>query len=72
MRLGYRPQPGGTFPETGLRPRRHHQQQAPGALSQLERHETPVPLRSDAVEARIQCVPQRPDLNDQLKQAALR
>jgi hypothetical protein len=57
----------GTFSETGHRPRRHHQHHAPGAPDELERYETPDPLRSDAVEARIQCVRQRTDLHDQLK-----
>jgi hypothetical protein len=43
-------------PKTGLRPRRHHQHHAPGAPGQLERHETPDPVRSDAVKPRFQCV----------------
>jgi hypothetical protein len=34
----------------------HHQQHGPAAPDRLERHETPNPLRSDAVESRIQCV----------------
>jgi hypothetical protein len=44
----------GAFPETGLRPRPHHH--PPGAPGHLERHETPDPLRSDAVKARFQRV----------------
>jgi hypothetical protein len=54
------------LPETGLRSRRHHQHHGPGAPDQLERHETPVPRRPDAVKALIQCVRQRIDLHDQL------
>ena len=36
MPLSSRPQPGGAFPETGLRSRRHHQHHAPGAQGRLE------------------------------------
>src|SRR6185312_14402278 len=41
------------FPKTGLRPHRHRQPHGPGALGQPERHETPDPARSDAVESRF-------------------
>ena len=53
----------GTFPEppqhasrTGLRSHRHHQHRDPGDPDQLERDETPDPVRSGAVKPRIQCV----------------
>src|SRR5436190_2048842 len=36
-----------------LRSHRHHQQHGPDAPDQLERHETPDPLRPDAVKARF-------------------
>jgi len=42
-------------PETGLRSRRHHQHHIPGAPAQLERHETPDPVRSNAVDPGFQC-----------------
>ena len=48
--------PGGTSQETGLRTRRHHQHHDPGAPDQPERHETPDPARSDAVNSRFQRV----------------
>ena len=54
------PQPGDTFPKTGLRPRRHHQHHEPGAPGQLERRETPVSVRSNALNVRVQDVRQRP------------
>jgi hypothetical protein len=41
-----------------LRSHQHHQQHGPDAPDQLERHETPDPLRPGAVEARFQCVRQ--------------
>jgi hypothetical protein len=55
---GCGPRPGGTFPKTGLRFHRHHQYHGSYAPDQLERHETADPVRSSAVKARIQCVPQ--------------
>jgi hypothetical protein len=54
------PQPGDTVPETGLRPRRHHQHHEPGAPGQLERRETPVSVRSNALNVRFHGVRQRP------------
>ena len=42
--------------KTGLRPHRHHQHHALGAPSQPERHETPDPVRSNALESRFHCV----------------
>jgi hypothetical protein len=56
MPLMGRAGPGGTSQETGLRSHRHHQHHGPGAPGQLERHETPDPVRSSAVKPRIQCV----------------
>jgi len=53
------PQPGDTLPKAGLRPRRHHQHHDPGAPGQLERHETPVSVRSNALNVRFQDVRQR-------------
>ena len=50
------PQPGDTFPKTGLRPCRHRQHHEPGAPGQLERHETPVSVRSNALNIRFQGV----------------
>jgi hypothetical protein len=47
-----------SFPETGLRSRWHHQHHGPGVPGQLERHEIPDPVRSDAVKALFQCVRQ--------------
>ena len=38
-------------PETKLRSHRNHQQHDPGAPGQLERHETPDPVRSNAVKS---------------------
>jgi hypothetical protein len=58
---------GGSFPKTGLRSHRHHQQHDPGEPSQLERHETPDPVRSDAVKTEFHYVRQRTELHDQLK-----
>jgi Sigma-70 region 2 len=43
-------------PETGLKSHRHHQPHDPSAAGQFERHEIPDPVRSGAVEPRIQCV----------------
>jgi len=42
------------FPKTGLRSHRHRQPHGPDALGQPERHETPDPARSDAVNSRFQ------------------
>jgi hypothetical protein len=50
------PGPGGSYPKTELRSHRHHQHHDTGAPGQLERYETPDPLRSNAVEPRIQCI----------------
>ena len=50
------PRPGGTSQKTGLRSRRHHQHHGSPAPDQLERHETPNPVRSNALEPRFQCV----------------
>jgi hypothetical protein len=50
------PRLGGTSQKTGLRSRRHHQHHGSPAPDQLERHETPNPVRSNAVEPRFQCV----------------
>jgi len=47
---------GRPFLKTGLKSQRYHQHHDPGASGQLERHETPDPVRSSAVESRIQCV----------------
>jgi hypothetical protein len=47
-------------PETGLRTRRHHQHHGSCAPDQVERHETPDPLRSNALDSRFQCVQQAP------------
>jgi hypothetical protein len=47
------------FPKTGLRSHRYRQPHGPGALGQPERHETPDPVRSDAVESRFHGVRQR-------------
>jgi len=47
------------FPKTGLRSHRHRQPHGPDALGQPERHETPDPARSDAVESRFHGVRQR-------------
>jgi hypothetical protein len=52
-------QPGNTFPKTGLRPHRHHQHHGPDAPGQLERNETPDPVRSNALNVRFQDVRQR-------------
>ena len=53
------PAPGDIFPKAGLRPRRHHQHHEPGAPGQLERRETPVSVRSNALNVRVQDVRQR-------------
>ena len=50
------PRPGGTSQKTGLRSRRHHQHHGSPAPDQLERHEPPNPVRSNAVEPRFHCV----------------
>ena len=42
-----------TASETGLRPHRHRQHHGPDAPGQLERHETPDPVRSNAVDVRF-------------------
>ena len=42
--------------KTGLRSHRHHQHRRTGGSEPLEPHETPDPVRSSAVETRIQCV----------------
>jgi hypothetical protein len=55
--------------KTGLRAHRHHQHHGPGAPRQLERHETPDPVRSHAVNFRFHGVRQQADLHDQLKLA---
>ena len=57
---------GGTVPETGLRSHRHRQHHGPGTPGQSERDETPVPVRSSALEARFQGVRQRTDLHVKL------
>src|SRR4029078_5640766 len=53
--------PGGTSLQTGLRSRRHHQPHGSYALDQSERHETPDPVRSDAVDSRFHGVRQQAD-----------
>jgi hypothetical protein len=47
------------FPKTGPRSHRHRQPHGPGALGQPERHETPDPRRSNAVEPRFHGARQR-------------
>lgn len=42
--------------KTGLRSHRHHQHHRTGGSEPLERHETPDPVRTNAVKARFQCV----------------
>jgi hypothetical protein len=49
---------GRHVPETGLRARLHHQHHGSYAPGQLERHETPDPGRSDAVNPGFQYVRQ--------------
>jgi hypothetical protein len=44
----------------GLPSLRHRQQHGPGVSAQLERHETPDPVRSNAVNAGFQCVREAP------------
>jgi hypothetical protein len=56
-------------PETGLRPHRHHQHHGPYVPDPMERHETPDPVRFNALESRFHCVRQRADLHDQYKPA---
>ena len=46
---------------TRLRSRWHRQHHGPCILDQVERHETPNPVRSDAVDPRFHCVRQRTD-----------
>jgi hypothetical protein len=58
--------PGAPLPETGLRSHRHRQPHGPGAPGLAERHETPAPVRSNAVESRFHCLRQRAELHDQL------
>jgi hypothetical protein len=53
--------------KAGLRSRRHHQNHGPYAPGQLERHETPDPVRSNPVDPRFHCVRQQTDLHDQPK-----
>src|SRR5215470_13284934 len=43
-------------PHIGHRSRRHHQRHGPGCAAPAERHETPVPVRSNALEARVHSV----------------
>jgi len=43
-------------PETGLRSHRHHQHHGPGAPGQPDRHETPDPVRSNALDVRFHAV----------------
>src|SRR6185312_2154813 len=50
------PRPAGTSQRTELRARRHHQHHSSYAPDQPERHETPDPGRSDAVNSRFQGV----------------
>src|SRR5689334_23158424 len=50
------PWPGEMFPKAGLTSHRHHQPHCPGRRDQLERYETPDPVRSNAVEPRFHCV----------------
>jgi uncharacterized protein len=65
VRLASGPWPYGTSRKTGLRTRRHHQHHGSYALGQLERNETPDPVRSDAVNPRFHCVRQQTDRHDQ-------
>jgi hypothetical protein len=58
-------------PETGLRTRRHHQHHGSYALDQLERHETPDPVRSDAVNSRFHGVRQQADRMINMSETAL-
>jgi hypothetical protein len=58
MPLHNGPRPVGSFPKTGLRSHRHHQHHGSYAPDQFERHETPVPVRSNALEVRFHCVRQ--------------
>jgi hypothetical protein len=57
---------GHLFPETGLRSHRHHQHHDPCVPDPAERHETPDPVRSSAVEPRFHGVRQRTELHDEL------
>src|SRR5262245_43280045 len=45
-----------TLPETGLRQRRHHQHHGSLVSDPVERHGTPDPVRSNAVESRFHYV----------------
>ena len=58
MMMAARSGPGWLVPKTGLKSHRHRQQHGPGAPGQLERHETPDPVRPDAVNPRFHCVRQ--------------
>jgi hypothetical protein len=58
-------------PETGLRTRRHHQHHGSYALDQPERHETPDPVRSDAVNSRFHGVRQQADRMINMSETAL-
>jgi hypothetical protein len=60
------PRPDDMFPKAGLTSYWHHQHHAQGAPDQLERHETPDPVRSSAVEPRFHCVRQQTELHDEL------
>jgi hypothetical protein len=64
------PRPGGRFPKTELRSHRHHQQHGPGAPGQLERNETPVPVRSNALDVRFQSIRLWADLYDAVAREA--
>jgi hypothetical protein len=66
-----KPRPGGLVPETvrhapetELRTHWHHQHHGSYAAGQLERHETPDPVRSDALDSRFHCVRQQADRHD--------
>jgi hypothetical protein len=58
---------GRLVPETGPKSHRHHQHHGLYVPDPMERHETPDPLRSNALESRFQCVRQQADLHDQHK-----
>jgi hypothetical protein len=56
---------GRLVPEIGLRSRRHHQHHGSYAPGPMERHETPDPVRSYAVNSRFHGVRHQADLHDQ-------
>jgi hypothetical protein len=58
-------------PETGLRARPHHQHHGSYALDQPERHETPDPVRPDAVNSRFHGVRQQADRMINMSETAL-